>query len=153
PVSATRRRPPANLRFACALGEQPSWLVPRRLLLPNSHSRALLQLNVNVRCWFGRRTMPASVAERTRPPGQFHDGNIVWVGGINPGVTPFWLGPRLSALLGTTRPGKPAPKELSARERALLVAAGILVDAGYLERQRRHVATVVRQAARWFREG
>jgi hypothetical protein len=143
-------------RFYCLLDELPLHLIPQRVLRSLRLQKDRHQhLSVNPDCFLC-------------PPGQVPDdlsargdlltrfalqGSIAWV--RNPAtrsLLPFWLGPQLEGVLRTLRPNEPAPPSIPDEARCLLAAAGILLPEGAAAHRRLERETMIRKAARLFRE-
>jgi hypothetical protein len=114
--------------FDCFLADQPSYLVPERLLA--THGPPGNQpLVVNPCTWFSwRDAMPASVAACYPLPDKFlSNTGLIWVDDPVTGMqAPFWAGPWFQEKLAGLSRGKAAPG-LSVHHRSILTTAGILV--------------------------
>ncbi len=122
--------------FHCRLDDQPDHLVPTRLLRPEFweglSDRPLL---INPCC--------AEVVAGMSNAAFANPDQIVWI--KDPGseaLQPFWLGAEISAALGGSQPGDPAPT-LSPHVRRALVMANILVPDDYVSHRRRQWAEIV----------
>ncbi len=146
----------AGSRFHCLLDEQPSFLVPDRLLPADAASDLSRQLIVNPRCWFSRDGPPPPEVEACTPfLGHFSaEYETVWVGDPAMGrLMPFWLGPVFSALLSAARPGEPAPTVLPPHARSVLSFARVLVEPGDEARRGAEWAAAVSRCAPLFKKG
>jgi len=157
--AASRQTHTATLpaaQFHCLLDELPLHLIPRRILDSQQRRHDLSQpLFLNPQCVVlppGR--VPAELeAHRDLLEGFNLQGTIVWVRDSAAGsLHPFWLGPRLEAVVRHLRPGEPVPASLPHEMLFLLAEAGILTPAGYAERRLAEWSEVVKKRAQVFRE-
>jgi hypothetical protein len=135
-ASGAPKAPSQTHGFSCLLDEQPTFLVPQRLLRlqPPAQGPAVL----NPHCWFSwNGTPPANIApwleifglEILGPAGDV--GDAAWVSDpITGALLPFWLGPHLRRTLEDAAPGEPLAREPGSRLRDVLRRARILVVAG-----------------------
>ena len=151
----TATLPPGQ--FHCLLDELPLHLIPQRQLQSQRWSQSLSaqQLFLNPQCSVlpaGR--VPAELELHRHLLKNFNlQGTVAWVrdpaiGSLNP----FWLGPRLEAVVSRLRAGEPVPASIPADARYLLAGAGILIPERYDERRLAEWAEVVRKGAQRFRE-
>jgi hypothetical protein len=146
--------PPA--RFHCLLDEQPTHLVPQRLLA-DAMARAASdqQLVVNPQCSFSRDgVLPLSVSAHARLLDGFSwEGTIAWIRDpATAALQPFWLGPELAVLFTALKPGDTAPPSLAPQLRSALACAGVLVPPDYASRRRQEWAKTVARCAQLFQE-
>lgn len=125
--------------FSCLLDEQPTHLVPRRLLANYKNGR-FGELIVNPRCFFSSgHDLPGELAGCADMLEDFSlDGNIVWVPDTaTGGLAPFWLGTQFTAFLAGLEPGDREPTDFPDYARRILASAGVLVkpDAGSRRRK------------------
>jgi hypothetical protein len=114
--------------FDCFLADQPSYLVPERLLATPGRLKNE-PLVVNPFAWFSwRDAMPSSVAACYPLPDRFLcNAGLIWVDDPVTGMqTPFWAGPWFQEKLARLSRGKPA-LDLSVHHRSVLTTAGVLV--------------------------
>ena len=142
-------------RFHCLLDDQPSYLVPRRLLQCNQKLDSHEPLILNPQCWFSwTGPAPPQVASHFPFLEKFFLGtDIAWV--VDPVVgrlMPFWLGPELRSLLSQLRLGDPVPRRVADPIRSVLFAAEIFVDSRFYERRRTEWANSTSGWANHFRE-
>jgi len=141
--------------YYCLLDEQPTHLVPQRLLADANGGAGSSPLMVDPRCFFAhRREVPSELADRADLFENFAPGEIVWV--RDPATemsTPFWLGPEFISLLQNAEPGYPEPCGLPNRARSILMNAGILVEQDYASRRRKEWMEIVLQCRRAFEKG
>jgi hypothetical protein len=80
-------------------------------------------------------------------------GTVAWVRDPATGsLSPFWLGPRLEAVVSRLRAGEPAPDSIPADVRFLLAGAGILTPADYTERRLAQWDEIAGRGAQQFRQ-
>ena len=151
----TATLPPGQ--FHCLLDELPLHLIPQRQL--ESHCWWLKfspqQLLLNPQCAVlpaGR--VPAELEPHRHLLKNFNlQGTVAWVRDPATGsLSPFWLGPRLEAVVSRLRVGEPAPDSIPADVRFLLAAAGILTPADHTERRLAQWAEIVSKSSPRFRE-
>jgi hypothetical protein len=157
--AASRQTHTATLpaaQFHCLLDELPLHLIPRRILDSQQRRHDLSQpLFLNPQCAVlppGR--VPAELeAHRDLLEGFNLQGAIAWVRDSATGsLHPFWLGPRLEAVVRRLQPGEPAPASLPHELLFLLTEAGILTPAGHAELRLAEWSEIVRKRAQVFRE-
>ena len=153
-------RPPATPRdvaagFRCVLDEQPSFLVPERLLAPR-HARSTARLLVNPRAWFSWSGPPppeiapwlALVSDV--PP----DWGTAWVtDSVTGSLLPFQLQPSTRALLERAVPGAPAPRGIGARLLDVLRDARILISPAAENKRQAAWDVAIARASRQFQLG
>jgi hypothetical protein len=119
---------PSN-RFYCLLDELPLHLIPRRdFELQDWRKQAERQLIFSPRCSVLRAgTVPEEFKSRSDLLDGFHlESSIAWVREpTTSALLPFWLGPRLQAVIAGMRAGDSVPDSIPAADQALLAAAGI----------------------------
>jgi hypothetical protein len=118
-------------RFYCLLDELPAHLIPHSALRSwhgEKDSQQRLSLNPQCILCSGDEIPGEFSNQRELVSGFALQGTVAWV--RNPAgstLLPFWLGPRLEAVLRNLRPNEPAPSTLSKDLTRLLTAARILV--------------------------
>jgi hypothetical protein len=146
--------PPA--RFHCLLDEQPTHLVPQRLLAAAIARVASDQeLVVNPQCSFSRDgVLPPEISAQARLLDGFSwEGTIVWIRDpATAALQPFWLGPELAVLFTALKPGDAAPPGLPPALRSALLCAGVLVPPDDASRRREEWAKTVARSAQAFQE-
>jgi hypothetical protein len=144
-------------RFHCVLDEQPSYLVPTRLLAEWRAVDDSAEIEANPFCWLSPTGfLPASVAGRApHVDGLALPHSIIWVDDpVKAVLSPFWLGQRFEALLAGLEPGRPARAErLSVRDRAVLRAAGVLVTSEKIAQGGAEMTEMLSRAACAFTRG
>ncbi|MGA2374569.1 MAG: hypothetical protein ABSF72_03555 [Candidatus Sulfotelmatobacter sp.] len=152
-------------QFHCLLDELPLHLVPQRRLESQSWRQSHHSLFLNPEC----SVLPAGgvPAELERHRDLLKDfylqGTIAWVRDpATAALQPFWLGPRLEAVVASLHSGKLGAGKLGAGTPVsdavpgdvlqLLAGAGILTTEDYAERRLAEWAEVVRKGAQQFRE-
>jgi len=165
----TAALPPGQ--FHCLLDELPLHLIPRshREPLPRSSQSGSpqsgspqsgppqpdRQLFLNPQCSvLPAAQVPLELESHRHLLENFTlQGTVAWVRDpATSSLQPFWLGPRLQALIAGLQPGEPVPAFLPADAGATLEAAGILTTADYVERRRAEWSEIVKQCAHSFRE-
>jgi hypothetical protein len=117
------------------LSHQPLFLNPQCSVLPPGHVPTELELHQHLLKNFYLRTTVAWVRDpATRS------------------LHPFWLGPRLEAVVSSLRAGEPVPDSVPRDVRLLLASAGIVVPEGHSERGIAESAEVISEATYRFRE-
>lgn len=118
-------------RFHCLLDELPLHLIPRGFLRSERGRKGLQQpLVLNPQCSiYPAGQWPQELADREELVAGFaRQGSIAWVREPASGsLLPFWLGPRLQAMVQELRRNEPVPAVLPEDERFRLAAAGILI--------------------------
>ena len=143
-------------RFYCLLDELPLHLIPQRALRSlrfRNDSGEPLFLNPECTiCPAGR--LPEELAlEKERLSGFALQGTIAWVrDSANRSLLPFWLGPRLEAIVRSLKPDEPVSVTLRDDLQTRLTAAGILAPAEYAVRRLREWEEAVGKSAPLFRE-
>jgi hypothetical protein len=143
-------------RFYCLLDELPVHLLTRRAFRSmqkrNCESRELfLNPDCEIRA---AEDLPEELADCGDLLSGFAlQGTIAWVrDSLSKSLLPFWLGPKLQAVLREIRPDEPVPSSVLAKERSLLAAAGILIAKGHSAQREREHEEMVRKAGALFRE-
>ncbi len=156
----TATLPPGQ--FHCLLDELPLHLIPRRQLESNCRRQKSPHqpLFVNSLCSVlppGR--VPADLESNPHLLENFSlQETIAWVRDPATGsLHPFWLGPRLQAVVSRLRAGEPVPDSLSPDalsqdDRFWLATAGILVPADHAGRRLAEWAEVVRKSVQQFQQ-
>lgn len=138
-------------RFYCLLDELPLHLVPRparKLLSSVPDDRYALTLNPECDL-HPAGNFPGEINAPQELRSAFADqGTIAWVRSSTGALLPFWLGPRLEAVVNEMRSGKSIPASLSNELIAVLTAAGILIPKGKQSERR---SDAVSNAALLFR--
>jgi hypothetical protein len=117
-------------RFYCLLDELPMHLVPgpaRKRL--SSVSENLNRLTLNPDCELRPAgNFPSEINASDELCLAFADqGTIAWVRNSAGSILPFWLGPKLEAVVNELRSGGSIPGSISKEMTAVLMAAGILI--------------------------
>ena len=118
-------------RFHCLLDELPLHLIPRGFLRSYAVRKSLEQpLFLNPQCsiYPAGQWPPELAGHKDLFIGFARQGTIAWV--RDPSTRsqlPFWLGPKLEAVVRTLRPGEPLPATLSREEVFRLAASRIVV--------------------------
>jgi hypothetical protein len=119
-------------RFHCLLDELPLHLIPQTFLRSGRVRKILEQpLFLNPQCSIHPAAQwPDELAYCEELVAGFaRQGSIAWVRDpATRSLLPFWMGSRLEAVVGSLRPGEPAPPTLSDDECFRLAASGILVS-------------------------
>jgi len=147
---------PSNL-FYCLLDELPLHLIPRRDFELQDWRRKLAerQLIFSPHCSvLPAGQVPEELQSRPDLLRGFHlESIIAWVlDPITKSLRPFWLGPRLEAVIAGMRPGDPVPASITGADRAVLVAAGIFTFQDETEPSRIEREQSVRQSTQQFCE-
>jgi len=118
-------------RFYCLLDDLPLHLIPqpalRALRRQNGESQRLF---LNPDCIFfpGTKLPDQLVEEEKLVRGFARQGTVAWVrDAATSALLPFWIGPRLDAVVRSLRQDEPAPPNLDDDARMLLSGATILV--------------------------
>jgi hypothetical protein len=140
-------------RFYCLLDELPLHLIPRRprTSLP---IRNRPQLFVNPECRICRtRELPRELAKRREDLAAFAlEGTIAWVPNGAENLLPFWLGPKLEAIVQSLKRDESDPAALADDALALLIRARILLMEGDEEANAFVGREEVKKAAASFQE-
>ena len=143
-------------RFYCLLDELPLHLIPRHAVESQLWERNLHQpLFLNPDC---RVTPAGQLPTELEPQRHLLEGfdlqhTIAWVRDrAKESLHPFWLGPRLEAVVLALRAEEPAPASLSTDLRFLMAGAGILTPAQDAERRQAQWSGRVVKWAPLFRE-
>jgi hypothetical protein len=151
----TATLPPGQ--FHCLLDELPLHLIPQRQLQSQCWWLKLppQQLFLNPQCSVlppGR--VPAELEPHRHLLKNFNlQGTVAWV--HDPAIkslNPFWLGPRLQAVVSRLRAGEPVSASIPGDVRALLAGAGILIPEEYAERRLAEWTEVINKCANEFRK-
>jgi hypothetical protein len=143
--------------FFCLLDELPLHLIPRRHFASqsarsNSHRQPLF-LNPHCRILPPARIPEELDAHRTLLKKFDLQTAVAWVRDpATNSLLPFWLGPRLEALVASVRPGEPVSENFPQDARVRLADAGILVPQKHGERQIEQWSEISDKQARQFRE-
>jgi hypothetical protein len=144
-------------QFHCLLDELPLHLIAQRQLDAQGWWQNLRhqQLFLNPRCSvLPSGEVPADLEPHRDLLRNFHlQGTVAWV--RDPATSclyPFWLGPRMEAVVACLRAGEPVPASLPEDVRYLLAGAGILTWQEQGQRRLAEWAEIVRKGARQFRE-
>ena len=139
-------------RYYCLLDELPLHLVPRPAFTTKSEE-AGRSLFLNPECQLcAAGELPREFMSQRELVSEFAwQGTIAWVRDADSrSLTPFWLGPKLEALLTKLLPGQPIPDSVAGSARSTLERAGILVSAGCAAQRRVEKENAVRKAAELF---
>jgi len=143
-------------RFYCLLDELPLHLVPQCGLAARLDDTGQEPLFLNPDCIVcDDGDLPHALVSQQ---GLLHSfalqGSMVWVPDASGNLLPFWLGPRLDAVVRESGLREPVTSTLDRGARRLLRTAGILVgaDGGSLHRRRREAA-LAESAAMFQRKG
>ena len=143
-------------QYYCLLDEQPTHLVPERLLATRDSERLAIQdLYLNPECEFSRNgELPAWATDSRGDDNNFaRNGTIAWVRDAATGTTfPFWLEEDLSNLLEGLQEGEAAPRDFPADARSVLKTAEILVSKNHAARRRQQWAEAVSHCGPRFRQ-
>ncbi len=139
--------------FRCLLEEQPSFLVPQRLLEAQRGNET--RLVVSPRCWFSwSGNPPAEIAPWLESFGLHGGTDTVWITDAATGaLLPYWIGAELRAILDDAAAGEPLERRIEPHLRAVLRFARILIEPA--EEARRHTewAAAVESARAQFERG
>jgi hypothetical protein len=141
-------------RYYCLLHEQPTHLVPERLLRALQDESEGQQLIVNPDCCVAEDgELPSDLDPAATSVETFAEGKIIWLTDPATGmIIPFWLGECFGSLLAELVPGVPIPPDFPEDVRSVLAMAGILVRDGHATRRREVWAEVVQCCAPIFRD-
>ena len=121
--------------FRCLVDEQPTHLVPERLLRQLPRTAGADELFVNPRCHLSTdREIPSGPRTAAAALSIANDGQatIAWLGDpATESWMPFWLSDELGALVGELREDAAKMRGLPAKLRDRLWQAQILVDSGF----------------------
>jgi hypothetical protein len=143
-------------QFYCLLDELPLHLIPQRQLESADWQKPPRQpLFLNAQC----SVLPAGQVP-TELESHRHllkdfclQGTMAWVRDpATASLHPFWLGPRLEAVVTSLRAGTPVPASIPRDVLFLLAGAGIVATEEQAERRAAERAEVVRKAAQRFRD-
>lgn len=117
--------------FHCVLDEQPSYLIPSRLLQDFEHGGQSNVLWANPRALLSSigRDPTRLVEQVPRTEGLATGEPIVWVDDAIRGISPFWLGHRFRSLLSGFTPGQRVRADLlTPRDQSILRFANVLLS-------------------------
>lgn len=142
--------------FFCLLDDQPTYLVPFRLMLLNARKDVSGTRVINPHCWIAQEgiTHPTVSAYTLFMKNFAPQGKLLWI--TDPAtriLMPFWLGPYYSSFLVEARPGEPVPVFLPPEVESVLSFAHVLVDPDYEVRRRQEWANAVSGYISQFRKG
>ncbi len=151
----TAALPPGQ--FHCLLDELPLHLIPQRQLESQRWRQNLShhQLFLNPQCSV---LPPGRVPPELEPHRHLLEnfslqGTVAWVRDPATGfLHPFWLGPRLKAVVSSLRAGELVPESIPEDVRFWLAGAGILTTQDRADRRLAEWAEVVGKGAPQFRE-
>ena len=138
------------------LDEQPTFLVPRRLIREPAAIAEGAPLVVNPQCWFSWSGKPAAdVAAAAKLLGvRASARDVVWVRDARTrGVFPYWLGAGLLAILERAAPGEALPTKIEPRLLHALRSAGIAIVPGEAEQRNTQWAAAIAAARAHFEKG
>ncbi len=141
-------------QFHCLLEELPLHLIPAHgMLRKQEFSRQQLFLNPDC-LLLSAAKVPAELETHRHLLEKFSwQETIAWVRDAAFGsLQPFWLGPRLEAIVGRFRPGEPVDDSLPVDDCLLLAQAGILTTTELRERRFANWTEIVRRGRLEFRE-
>jgi hypothetical protein len=150
----TATLPPGQ--FHCLLDELPLHLIPQRHIeLTEWRNPSLEPLFLNPQC----SVLPAGQVPAELEPHQdllknfYLQGTVAWVRDpATASLHPFWLGPRLEAVVSSLRAGEPVSGSVPRDARFLLAAAGIVTPENQAERRLAEWAEVVSRATCGFQQ-
>jgi hypothetical protein len=151
----TATLPPGQ--FHCLLDELPLHLIPRRQLESQCWSQkgSQQQLFLNPQCSvLPSGQVPAELEPNRHLLKNFNlQGTVAWVRDpATNSLHPFWLGPRMEAVVSRLRPGELVRASLPDDVRFWLAGAGILTPADHAQRRLAEWAEVAGKGAYRFRE-
>ncbi len=140
--------------FYCLLDELPLHLVPQRVLAARLDDKGQEPLFLNPGCIVcDNGGLPdALVAQRELLHCFALQGSMVWVPDASGNLLPFWLGPRLDAVVRESGSSEPVISALDNDARWLLRTAGILVGADGGSRHRRRQQAALAASAAMFQQ-
>jgi hypothetical protein len=148
-------------RFHCLLDDLPLHLIPQYFFRSaRMRTERYEPLFLNPLCSIGPASrLPGELSDRRDSQGKdllagFDlRGTLAWVRDSAIGfLQPFWLGPRLDAIVSGLHAGDPAPQEISQTDLATLSAAGILIPRGHAADRSREWGDVIAKFGPIFRE-
>ncbi len=153
--TVTATLPPGQ--FHCLLDELPLHLIPQRKFESTEWQKPDQPLFLNPQC----SVLPAGQVPAELEPHRhllknfYLQGTVAWV--RDPATAslypyPFWLGPRLEAVVSSLRAGGPVPDSAPRDARSLLAAAGIVTPENHAERRLAEWAEVVSKATCAFQQ-
>jgi hypothetical protein len=139
-------------QFHCLLDELPLHLIPQRQLESSSWEKPE-PLFLNPQC----SVLPAGQVPAELEPHRhllknfYLQETVAWVSDpATASLHPFWLGPRLEAVVASLRAGEPVPGSVPRDALFFLAAAGIVMPENHAERRLAEWAEVVSTATREF---
>jgi hypothetical protein len=141
-------------RFHCLLDELPLHLIPQRQL-ESSCRENQRSLFLSPECSVLAAGQVPKELESHRDLLKDFDlqGPVAWVRDPATGsLHPFWLGPRLEAVVSSLRTGTLVPASIPNDVRMLLAGSGILTAEKQVERRMEEWGEVVRKSSQRFRE-
>jgi hypothetical protein len=144
-------------QFHCLLDELPLHLIPQRQLESTGCRQDLSHqpLFLNPQCSvLPPGQVPAELEpHRSLLKNVYLQGTVAWVRDpATASLHPFWLGPRLEAVVSSLRAGEPVPASVPSNARFLLAAAGIVTPENDAEHRLAEWAEVVRSATCGFQQ-
>jgi hypothetical protein len=144
-------------QFHCLLDELPLHLIPQRQLESQqwSQNQPHHPLFLNPECSvLAPGQVPKELESYRHLLKDFYlQGPVAWVrDAATASLHPFWLGPRLEAVVASLRAGAPVPASIPSDILFLLAGSGILATEERAERRAAEWAEVVSKAAQQFRE-
>jgi len=142
-------------QFHCLLDELPLHLIPQRHLESTNWHQPQQRLFLNPQCSvLPGGQVPAELEPHRHLLKNFYlQGTVAWV--RDPATAshhPFWLGPRLEAVVSSLRAGEAVPASIPREALFLLAAAGVVTPENQAERRLAGWAEVVSEASCEFRE-
>jgi hypothetical protein len=142
--------------FHCLLDELPLHLIPQRQFeSANGVQPSREPLFLNPQC----SVLPAGQVPADLEPHRdllknfYLQGTVAWVRDpATASLHPFWLGPRLEAVVSSLRAGEPVPASVPRDARGLLAVAGIVTPENHAECRLAEWAEVVSKANRRFQQ-
>jgi hypothetical protein len=141
--------------FQCLLEEQPTFLVPKRLVGEKVY-RHETSLVLNPECWFSwSGAPPAETSQWLETFAATAGGrNTVWSSDAATGaLLPFCVGPSARRLLEDAAPGEPPRREIEPRLLEVLRCARVLVVPDEERRRREQWSAIVESARKQFEQG
>lgn len=143
-------------QFYCVLEDLPLHLIPqpavRALRSKNCESQSLF-LNPDCILCSGTELPQELEGQENLICGFARQGSIAWVrDAATPALLPFWLGPRLDAVVRSLRQNEPASSNLEDDARMLLLGAAILVPENHATLRCRQLKETVRKWGPLFRD-
>jgi len=142
-------------QFHCLLDELPLHLIPQRQLEYTRQNLSEQQLFLNPQCSvLPPGQVPAELEQhRHWLKDLYLQGTIAWVRDpATASLQPFWLGPRLEAVVASLRRGTRVPATVPRDVLFLLAGAGVLTTEDHADRRDAEWAEVVRKGAQQFQD-